>query len=161
MNLKVLLFGFFLLSTSIITRSQNNILVSGGEGIGEGGSISYSVGQLACSMYSDNYFSITEGVQQPYEISVETEIDAELIDPFEMKVYPNPASNCLTLEKRDMKPGFYSYSFTGSDGKVLNEGIVRDKKTVLWLLDFPFGIYTLSIYQNSKAIRSFTIIKKH
>jgi hypothetical protein len=159
-NFKILLFFFFIISTVTSSHSQNSLVISGGEATGTGGIVSYSIGQLVYSVYSDNDFTITEGVQQPYEISIETDIATPLIDTVKLHVYPNPASGYITLEKMDLQPHSYSYRLTGPDGKVLNEGVVRDKKTVLWILDFPPGIYILSVYRGAYETQSFTIIKK-
>ena len=65
----VILF-FFGLST---LQAQETVTTSGGEAVGSSGSASYTVGQLLyTTQKGTNGNSATQGVQQPYEISVVT-----------------------------------------------------------------------------------------
>ncbi len=54
--------------------SQESVNISGGNAIGTGGSVSYSVGQVFFNTSESTTGSVTEGIQQPYEISVVTSI---------------------------------------------------------------------------------------
>ena len=51
-------------------HAQEAIFTTGGEASGNGGSASFSVGQVAYQTYSGTSGSLVEGVQQPYEITV-------------------------------------------------------------------------------------------
>ncbi len=56
-------------------QAQEALPASGNNASGSGGSSSYSVGQLVFSYKTGTTGSVTEGVQQPYEIQVITGID--------------------------------------------------------------------------------------
>jgi hypothetical protein len=60
-----LLFGFLIPKA----HSQSAIVVAGGDATGTGGKVSYSVGQIAFTYASGTNGSVTQGVQQPFEIS--------------------------------------------------------------------------------------------
>jgi hypothetical protein len=62
-------FGLVFFFCMIAVNAQENITVSGGTLSGIDGAVSYSVGQIFYITYSGAKGSITQGVQQPYEIS--------------------------------------------------------------------------------------------
>ena len=77
---KLILSVTFLLGLGLTgLQAQEAVLASGGDTSGSGGSISYSVGQV---VYTTNTgtsgYSVAEGVQQPYEISVVTSLDKSI-----------------------------------------------------------------------------------
>ena len=58
----------FILLAVMSLSAQSALVGTGGEANGSGGSVSYSVGQIAVQSNSEGSTSISEGVQQPYEI---------------------------------------------------------------------------------------------
>ncbi|MEM8891711.1 MAG: hypothetical protein AAGD28_27275, partial [Bacteroidota bacterium] len=59
-----------LLGLGQLAFPQNQILASGGVQTGSGGSVSFSLGQLAYNVQNGTSFNLTQGLQQPMEISV-------------------------------------------------------------------------------------------
>ena len=55
-------------------QAQESVNATGGNALGSGGSVSYSVGQLTYQTHVGTNGSVAEGVQQPFEISVVTGI---------------------------------------------------------------------------------------
>lgn len=51
-----------------LTQAQQNTVAAGGVATGTGGSASFSIGQLIDNVNSDSNYSVTEGLQQPYEV---------------------------------------------------------------------------------------------
>ena len=62
--LPILLLGIFTLS-----QAQQSPVSAGGDTKGTNGTVSYSIGQLVDDTYSDGNNTVTQGVQQPYEVS--------------------------------------------------------------------------------------------
>ena len=62
----ILLFAISL-STSVFL-AQESANVSGGEATGSGGTVSYTIGQVAYTNHTGTNGNINQGVQQPYEI---------------------------------------------------------------------------------------------
>lgn len=56
-------------------QAQTSVNVTGGNASGSGGSASYSVGQFVYQTHTGTSGSVSEGVQQPYEISVVTGLE--------------------------------------------------------------------------------------
>ncbi len=96
-NVALVLFCLFGFGFTI--QAQNTIPASGGNASGGGGTVSYSVGQI---VYTTNTSvssgSVAQGVQQPFEISVITAIEQAEDITLVCSVYPNPASDFLTLK---------------------------------------------------------------
>ena len=68
--------AFFLLGLGLTgLQAQTSVNTIGGNASGSGGSASYSVGQVVYQAHSGTNASIIEGVQQPYEILVVTQIE--------------------------------------------------------------------------------------
>jgi hypothetical protein len=77
----------FLFATS--GYSQESIVVAGGSGTGTGGSASYSVGQIAYTSLPGSGGSVSQGIQQPYEIATLGNDEFTEISLL-MTAYPNP-----------------------------------------------------------------------
>ncbi len=116
---KTLEICFFILGVCIVSNAQEAIATSGGEISGAGGSVSYTVGQVAWSNFSTNEGTINQGVQQTYEITVmPTGEDMHAINP-ELSVYPNPATDLLLLKVKDQSPGNLYYHLFDTNGKLI------------------------------------------
>ncbi|MBK6984778.1 MAG: hypothetical protein IPH32_08475 [Bacteroidetes bacterium] len=64
----------FMSITQCTVSAQETTDASGGNASGSGGSASYSIGQSAYNTYTGTNGSVAQGVQQPYEISIVTEV---------------------------------------------------------------------------------------
>jgi len=98
MNIKI--FSFILLSTinaSLLT-GQGSIVSTGHNSSGTGGTVSYSIGQVAWGIFTGANGTIIQGVQQPYEISVITAIENTMGITLECTVYPNPTAGQVKLK---------------------------------------------------------------
>ncbi|MGI6479934.1 MAG: hypothetical protein ACOX0M_10915 [Salinivirgaceae bacterium] len=79
-------------------QAQTSVNATGGDASGSGGSVSYSVGQVAYQTHTGTSGSVSEGVQQPFEISVVTGIEEAKGINLSVSAYPNPTTDYLTLE---------------------------------------------------------------
>ncbi len=93
---KLFLFGWLVLIFDFV-HSQQAVVPCGGNASGTGGSVSFSVGQVACQANSGSNGSEIQGVQQHWEISVVTEVEEANCILLSVSVYPNPAVDFLTL----------------------------------------------------------------
>lgn len=140
-------------------QAQHSINSSGGDISGAGGSASYSIGQVAYNTHYDGGGTVSEGVQQAYEIyvSVEEEFDNMALN---CRVYPNPAKNRLNIkiENDNHKPVFYQ--FYDLNGRFISsKEQLKQSTTALDISHIPQGIYYLRILNEKKIIKSFKIIK--
>jgi hypothetical protein len=82
-----------------LTQAQESINSSGGDATGIGGTVSYSIGQLAFISYTNASGIVSQGVQQAYEIFTVGIKEAEL--NISLSVFPNPTSDNLILQVND------------------------------------------------------------
>jgi len=146
-------------------QAQEVIPATGGDASGSGGSASYTVGQVVYTTnVGTNGNSVAEGVQQPYEISVETGIEQKGIN-LEYVIYPNPVTDYLILKIDDdnVQTGHalsqLSYQLFNTDGKMVATGKVITAETKIATGNLPQGTYLLRITEKDKAIKTFKIIK--
>jgi hypothetical protein len=83
-----LIITFWLLVLPLYNYAQESILTGGGNGSGDDGSVSYSVGQVFYSGSNESNGSVSEGVQQTYDIEVTFFIDKALT-AINCNVFPN------------------------------------------------------------------------
>jgi hypothetical protein len=147
-----------LLCVSFNLYAQNNIVSSGGQVTGTGGSVSYSIGQIAYSSLSGTNGSLIQGVQQPYENSIITSINDFAID-IKAQVYPNPATNQLILSigMEDYKN--LRFVLVDLQGKILKSDKVINPNSTIDFSKFSNGTYFLTVLLNKKQIKSFQIVK--
>lgn len=161
---KLMLSAIFLLGLGLgLTglQAQEAILASGGDASGSGGSVCYSVGQVAYATNMGTYgFSVAEGVQQPYEISIPTGIEQAIGIQLECLVYPNPTTNILTLKVENYDTQNLSYLLYDMNGNLLeNKKLTGSKSTIAMEALVP-ATYFLKITDNQKEIKAFKIVKK-
>jgi len=141
-------------------HGQSTITTSGGNGSGSGGNISFTVGQIAYQIFPGSTGSVAHGVQQPYEISVVTDIEGALGISLECKVYPNPTNDFLTLTIKDYDIQYLSYQLMGLNGNLIESKKVLSGEIVIGMRSLPSGTYFLWLTHNKKQIKTFKIIKR-
>lgn len=156
----------FILSTLLLSGigltgvfAQTAIPTAGGNAAGSGGSVSYSVGQVFYSTNSGSSGSAAQGVQQPYEISIVTGLEAGNAISMQCSAYPNPATYFVTLKVENYKTGKLTYQLFDIAGKLLESNRINDNETNIDMHDLVISTYFLKIIQNNKEIKVFKIIK--
>jgi len=150
---------FSVLFGVVSLMAQQAIPAAGGNAIGFGGSVSYSVGQAFFQVHSDSSGEVRQGVQQPFEIytvSVEHETDI----PIKLNAFPNPAQDVLTLEISSGTIANYSYRLYDMQGKLLENNIITDMHTHLSVGHLPVGTYLLNISHENKVVKGYKIVKR-
>ena len=141
-------------------QAQNAIPTSGGNALGSGGTVSYSIGQV---VYTTNTSiasgSVAQGVQQPFEISVITGIEQAKDITLVCSVYPNPASDLLTLKVENYDKKSLSYKLFDANGKLLESKKVTGYETIISIANLLPSPYFLKVIDNQKEIKTFKIIK--
>jgi hypothetical protein len=139
--------------------AQEAIPASGGDATGSGGSLSYSYGQVVYFTNTGTNGSVIEGVQQPYEISIVTGIQQASDIKLFCTVYPNPATDLLTLEVEIADNENLFYQLYEINGKLLVRKKLIDTKTIISMANLAPATYFLKITDNQKVIKTFKIIK--
>ena len=155
----------FLLGFSMTgAMAQEAIPSAGGNASGSGGSVSYTVGQVACTLYTTGSGSVSQGVQQPYEIYVEVETgEADGVDFF-CTSYPNPVSDELILEISDYQDQQLVCRLYDANGYLLENKEIKGSVTIISMGSLAAGTYFLKVVKSGQpsspyGIKTFKIIK--
>ncbi|MDD4149700.1 MAG: T9SS type A sorting domain-containing protein [Bacteroidales bacterium] len=151
----VLLLGLGLTSL----QAQTSINATGGNASGSGGSVSYSVGQVVYTTNTGTNGSITQGVQQPFEISVITGIEEAKVINLAISAYPNPTTDYLTLSIDEFDISNLSYQLYDMQGKLLQNEKITGNQTSIVMSNLVPATYFVKINQVTKEVKSFKIIK--
>lgn len=148
-----LFFVFFKMYT------QNNTVASGGTAMGSSGTLSYSLGQIDYSTLTGSGGSLSEGVQQPYEIaSLDADDYPNII--LQMKVYPNPFETQIILSISDFTSEYLEYTVYDMQGKLLISNKISTVETSVSLESQQAATYLLQVTDSGQLLKTFIIIKK-
>ena len=143
---------------SISLCAQSSINSAGAEATGQGGSFSYSVGQVVYSASSSSAGTVSAGVQQAYEVSVATQVSETNLN-IDASVYPNPTTDFLILNVSEIEEN-YTYQVTDINGKQLNTGLINNAQTNLDFSSYVIGTYFIKLAgQANSNIKTFQVIK--
>lgn len=149
---------FFLMGFQINSSAQASVTSGGGNSSGTGGAISFTIGQTAFSSISSPLGSITQGVQQPFEISVMTGIENQSI-LLSWSVYPNPVDHNLTLNIGNYDGEKFSYNLFDVNGNLLEDERISGIETTISMADFLSGIYFIRVHNKGMVVKTFKVIK--
>lgn len=140
-------------------HAQETVSATGGEASGSGGSSSYTIGQVSYTTDESAAYSMAQGVQQPYEISIVVGLDEVFGINLSMNVYPNPTVDFLTLNVDDFNNAELQYSLYDLNGKLLKNEALLSPETQISMKSYPTGNYFLKVASNNREVKSFKIIK--
>ena len=156
---KALIFLFFcFIANNLI--AQEAVTTSGDEAIGSGGSVSYTVGQVAYTSIKNANNSINQGVQQPYEISVISGVKTGNGIRLEASAYPNPTTDFLKLHIKDYFKYKLSCYLYDDQGKLIRTKEVTEQLTTIPFQNLVPAIYLIKIAGSGTEIQTFKIIKR-
>ena len=150
---------FFLLFGSNYLIAQQSVNSSGGNGTGLGGNFSFSVGQIDCVSADGVNGSITQGVQQPFEIMVLGSNIFSTIN-LEMKAYPNPTTTNLNLKIINYAIENLDYLLFNISGRMISQQKITSEETTISMENLSEGNYIMQVSANGKTLKTFKIIKK-
>ena len=142
--------------------AQSAIVPVGGDAQGNGGSVSYTVGQIAVQTVTNSNGSITivEGVQQPYEIQT-VGVDAYPQIALDAVVYPNPTDNVAQLRLNGFEipaDGLRANLYDGN-GKRLQTIPVTDDLTTFQIGQYATGTYYLEVRDEKRILKTFKVVR--
>jgi len=155
-----LLFFIFLLSPNFLF-AQQSINASGGDALGINGSVSYSIGQIIYTTeFSDNLIFF-QGVQQAHEFFVIPDLAEKEKFALVTAVFPNPTSNYLILEVKDISVSSPLHVVLLSvSGQQVYMQEVTNPRTQIQLDHLASSLYFLKVTQGNTLIKVVKIIKK-
>lgn len=140
--------------------AQSSVVASGVDAEGNGGSVSYSVGQVDYIKSEGANGTVSAGVQQPLEISIITGVDNNYIN-LSLSVFPNPTTDHLTLEVVEGELRLMNYELIDVAGNTILGGELIDHKTEVTMNNLKSATYLLKVSNDTKVIKTFKIIKNN
>jgi hypothetical protein len=151
---------FTSLLVSSLGFSQRDVVSTGGDASGSGGSVSYSVGQIAYESASGSNGSINQGVQQPFEIFVLA--IPELDESFTATLFPNPTATSVILSLDITKEGTrLVYELTDVTGKIIRNGRILSNETIINVEEFAEACYFVNVLDGNKRVKTFKLLKNN
>ncbi|MCB9230031.1 MAG: T9SS type A sorting domain-containing protein [Bacteroidia bacterium] len=123
-------------------------------------SVGWTVGESAVATISNSTNTVTQGFHQPtYSVVA---VDPDLESNYEIKVYPNPASNTIFFElnREDQAP--LQVDLVDVQGQILGRQSTTQKEDLLQfdLSQMAAGHYFLRALQpDGQSVKSFKILK--
>lgn len=139
--------------------SQNATVAAGGNASSGTGTVSYTVGQITYTTNANANFSVAQGVQQPFEISV-LSVDEHIPAAIELKAYPNPTMEDVTLDIGTLDTAGLQVLLLDISGRTLQEDKITYQLTTLNFAALPSSTYLVKVTSYGKNIKTFKIIKK-
>ena len=149
--------GFCLLGWGLNLYAQQGSVASGGDASGTGGSVSFSLGQIDYINVTSTGGTITQGIQQPFEIySAGIEDNGVKLTT---KLYPNPTIESVTLQvDKDLLTNL-QYQLYDEFGKLLMSNKVENVETAIDMSQLASAPYFLKVLNNTTLLKTYKIIK--
>lgn len=154
---KILLFIPLLYFGNI--QAQESLYTSGGNGSGSGGTVGYSVGQLAFNESSDGTYTVSPGVQQPFEISNILSLEKYQNLNFKLLAFPNPTTNYLTLSFEKSNNERLTYQLFDLNGRLIQTKDKLKTNETISMKHLSNATYYINVLEKNQIIKTFKIIK--
>lgn len=156
----IFLTGILLFLISQVSIAQESINTAGGNVTSSGGSVSYSIGQVFYQNSTGTNGSVSEGVQQPYEISIITQIEDAHTIQLLVSAYPNPTTDYLILDINESEYKNMCVQLYDMNGKLLQSQNLTESKTQINMRNYPPASYFVRVISENKSVKEFKVIKQ-
>lgn len=140
------------------STAQRNTVASGATAIGTTGTVTFSVGQLDYQTHNGSTGTITQGVQQPFEINP-LAMDEVPQTQLTAMVYPNPTVHNVTLLIKEYDFTNLEYLLIDVQGRIISKEKITQNETQINMAWLASAQYYLYLTEGAKKIKSFKIIK--
>ena len=159
-KIKLLCSLFIFCAVIEAVNAQETVPAAGGSATGTGGSVTYTVGQVADSVLTGTNGFIVQGVQQPYEISTVTAIEGTEDITLGYSVYPNPTEGMIRLVIKSFNDGDFRFQLYNLSGIVLQDAKITDEETEISMENHTSAVYFLRIIRDNREVKVFKIVKR-
>lgn len=160
---KIHLILFLTLFPYLYSISQEAVSAGGGTAVGAGGTVSYTIGQLAYTSIEGASGSLYQGIQYPYEISIVTEMPEGKHVILHFETFPNPTSDYLILSIDGELDGEYNYRLFDVAGKLVEDKSITFNQSKIEMKQLVTGVYILKVFASNidglVIVKTFKIIK--
>lgn len=151
---------FFALFSQLVVFSQSNTVTTGKTTTGATGSATYSIGQIDYQTNSSSSGTISQGIQQAFEIVTLSTNDVPQIQ-LVATVYPNPTVQDITLTIKEYDLTNLEYTLFDLQGRIISNGKITQNETQIEMGHLSSANYFLKVSQANKDLKTFKIIKNN
>ena len=141
-----------------VAQAQEAVTSGGGDLSGEGGTTSFSIGQMFFTAIEGEGGLAIQGVQQPLEWVI-TDVNDELDFEIAINAYPNPTSNNLFLEISNYERDALSYQLFNLEGELVEDEKIVGNSATVNMGSLPAAVYMLRITEQNKVMKTIRVIK--
>ncbi len=137
--------------------AQTVFSANGGTATAAGTQVSWTVGEPVVATVSDGNSTLTQGFQQS-KLTV-TAIDDLQVQGVEIKVYPNPTSDYVTVHFSNTieKPAYLLFDLSG---RLIEQKNIESTGTKIDMSGYSGGSYILKLRTAEQPLQTFKIIKR-
>jgi len=139
--------------------AQQDILSAGCDVAGAGGTVSWSVGEVPHSAWTTEFGTITEGVQQPYEIFTMAITEKSTSDPG-CVVFPNPTTSNVTLKFLNKTQNNLTFCIYDMEGTQVYKDKIDSEESCIPMETLKSATYLLVIFEKNQPVKTYKIIKQ-
>lgn len=155
--MKYLVIILFLIPAFVNLSAQEVISSNGEAQAAAGVEVSWTVGEVVIDTYIGGSTALTQGFQQT-KLTI-TAVSELLIPGLEIKVFPNPTPDIITIHFSDYVEGS-KYWLYDLRGKLLENKLIHSADTEINMAQYASGQYILKLTAKSnRAIQTFQIVK--
>jgi hypothetical protein len=167
MNHKGFKLSVLLLSIGLTVQAQQASVAAGATAFGNGGTVSYSIGQVVYTTATGTTGSVEQGVQQTYEVTAVTGIEEAKEISLEVSAYPNPTTDYLILNVGAftlLNDQPMSYKLYDMNGKVIETQKIINDQTIIVMSNLLPANYFLTVVKtmdgkSPQDVKTFKITK--
>ena len=146
-------------ATVVSSLAQSSPVSAGGDQNSPTGSVAYSVGQVVYSSTDGIDGNSNQGVQQPYELfTVEV---SEFQDKIGLTVFPNPATDQITIVLENPDDEAYFYELVNAEGKLIDQQRILTAQTTIQVAELPVATYFLKVSNTHNQQTVFQLVKNN
>ena len=158
---KILLFLFMAFGSTIVycqSLKPDVISTAGSFYANNNNSVSWTIGECIPETFSNSGIKLTQGFHQgTYEINNAIDYTE---NGMKINLFPNPATDFISLEMQVSDLKGYFYQLFDSNGKCLKNDKITSDRSQINLMGFACTTYLLNVFTpEQKLIKSFKIIK--
>ncbi len=148
---------FLLLFVAGSATAQKVISANGGMATAAGTQVSWTIGEPITATVSDGTTTLTQGFQQS-KLTV-TAVNEIQVSGVEIKVYPNPTSNYVTVHYSKVveKPIYRLFDLSG---RLIQQKNIESTDEKIDMTEYSGGSYILKLNSGQQPLQTFKIIKR-
>jgi hypothetical protein len=158
-NLKLFTILIIILHLPFCILAQESVNVGNANFSGENGTVSASIGQVFYSFAKGENGNVSEGVQQPYDITALFINNDDKATKLICSIYPNPTIDLVrvSIEYNDFSK--LNYSLFDLNGRLLEQGKIIYNQFDISLPSSNSSAFLLKIADDQNILKVFQIIK--